>query len=163
FDLLNAGKASVALDFADAAQRSQLVDLLRGADIVIESSRPRALRQFGIEAEAILRDNPRLSWISITAYGRELPQGQWAGYGDDTAVAAGLSALMREATGGSDLFVGDAIADPLAGLHAALAALADQRTGGGSLLAIALHDVVAHCLDFDRPGDPAGRLAEWSE
>lgn len=160
FDLLNAGKASVALDFTDASQRAQLIDLLRGADIVIESARPRALRQLGIEADAILRDNPRLSWVSITAYGRELPQGQWAGYGDDTAVAAGLSALMHEAIG-EDLIVGDAIADPLTGIHAAVAALADQRSGGGSLISVALRDVVAQCIDFDRPFDAAARCAEW--
>src|SRR5581483_10555211 len=66
FELLNAGKRSVVLDFASAQGRAELRALLVNADIVIEGSRPRALRQLGIEAEALIRENPRLTWLSIT-------------------------------------------------------------------------------------------------
>ena len=54
FDLMNAGKESVALDLRTATGRSALNDLLIAADIVIESSRPRALEQMGIFAARIL-------------------------------------------------------------------------------------------------------------
>ncbi len=164
FDLLNAGKRCVALDPRDAGGRAQLRALIGSADIVIEGSRPRALRQLGIDAMQLLRDTPGLSWISITGHGRGEPQENWVAYGDDAAVAAGLSSLMHQATG-LRLFAGDAIADPLTGLHAAVAAWASYREGGGRLLALSLSGVVAHALAFEPPQTDAAlrqRQRRWT-
>jgi hypothetical protein len=152
FDLLNAGKHSVALDLTQASGRAQLRALMAAADIVIEGSRPRALRQLGIGAETLLQEHPGLSWISISGYGRGKPREDWIAYGDDAGVAAGLSQLMVQASG-QRMFCGDAIADPLTGLHAAFAAWASYLDGGGRLISVALRDVVAHCLRFDLPAD----------
>jgi hypothetical protein len=44
------------------------------------------------------------------------------------------------------LFCADAIADPLTGMHAALAAWASYQQGAGGLLSLALCEVVAHCI-----------------
>ena len=163
FDLLNAGKASVALDFASAEGRSHLHSLLHTADIVIESSRPRALRQLGIDAGQILQSNPGLTWISVTGYGRLPPRENWIAYGDDAGVAAGLSAVMRQATG-RRLIVGDAVADPLTGLHAALAGWVGYESGASSMISLALSGVVSHCLGFDRPSHGwKARAAAWTE
>ncbi|NGY04903.1 CoA transferase [Solimonas terrae] len=164
FDLLNAGKRSVALDLQTSRGRAQLRALLLQADIVIEASRPRALRQLGIEADELLRENPGLSWIALSGYGRGEPQEQWIAYGDDAGVAAGLSDTQLRASGDA-VFVGDAIADPLTGLHAALAALASHDAGGGRLIALSLHDVVRRVAGFDAPGDDAAlrdRYRRWT-
>lgn len=157
FDLMNAGKRSVALDFASAQGRAQLRALLLRADIVIESSRPRALRQLGIDAEAIVRERGS-TWIGLSGYGRGEPQEHWIAYGDDAGVAAGLSRVMREVTGQS-LFVGDALADPLTGIHAALLAWASWRGGGGRLIPLSLAGVTRECLQFDLPDSTAGLRA----
>ena len=125
--------------------REQLRQLLLRADIVIEASRPRALRQMNIIAEDIIAQNPALTWVSITGYGRAEPQANWIAFGDDAGVAAGLSQMLFEVTGEA-LFCGDAIADPLTGMHAALAAWASYLRGGGELLDLSLRDVVAHCM-----------------
>ncbi|HSV80652.1 MAG TPA: CoA transferase [Ramlibacter sp.] len=153
FDLLNAGKRSVALDLKTAEGRAGLRRLIAGADIVIEASRPRALRQLGFDAEALVREHG-LSWVSLSGHGRGEPQENWIAYGDDAAVAAGLSALMFRASG-QRLIVGDAIADPLTGLHAALAAWASWRQGGGRLLSLSLVEVVRSCLEFGLPATDA--------
>ncbi|TXH05870.1 MAG: CoA transferase [Nevskiaceae bacterium] len=164
FDRLNAGKRSVALDFTRAEERARLRALIERADIVIEASRPRALRQLGIDAEALIDARPGLTWISLTGYGRGGARENWIAYGDDAGVAAGLTWLMRQATG-ELLFVGDAIADPLTGLHAALAAWATHRAGGGRLLSLSLVDVVRHALQFERPADAEAlraRQRDWA-
>jgi hypothetical protein len=75
-------------------------------------------------------------------------------------VAAGLSALMFQMTG-LPLICGDAIADPLTGMHAALAALASHRSGGGRLLSLPLRDVVAHCIGFARPDGDDELRERW--
>lgn len=148
---LNADKESVALDLRTPGGVACLRRLLERADAVIESARPRALAQLGIDADALIAEG--LVWVSVTGYGRREPEGHWIAYGDDAAAASGLAA----ATGARDapVFCGDAIADPLTGLHAAVAALAHLRAGEGALLELSLRDVTAHCLGLGDSRDGA--------
>jgi len=150
FARLNAGKQELSLDLHTPKGVQALRDLIKSADIVIEASRPRALRQLGIDAEALVTAQPGLTWVSVTGYGRAQPQADWVAFGDDAAVAAGLSALMFTATG-ERLIVGDAIADPLTGMHAALAAWSRHKRGTGGLLSLAMYDVVTHCVQHNSP------------
>lgn len=163
FDRLHHGKRMVALDFASASGRRDLRALIDAADIVIEASRPRALRQLGIDAEALVARRPDLSWISLTAHGRLGPEAEAIGYGDDAGVAAGLSAVMA-AVDGEACFVGDALADPLTGLHASLAAWASWRQGGSRLLSLSLVDVLRHAITRTTSVEPPvlqARAARW--
>lgn len=152
YTLLNQGKASVVLDFADAHDRQALLTLIATADIVIEAARPRALAQLGIHADDILRRAPGLVWITITGHGAVGASADWVGFGDDCAVAAGLSAALHDASGRSG-FVGDAIADPLTGMVAALTAWNAWTSSRGGRLGIAMTDVAAHCLALERAND----------
>ncbi len=149
FDLMHAGHRSVALDFSSDQGRQQLRGLLQAADIVVESARPRALRQLGIEAEKLVEEVPGLTWVGISGYGRSEPEANWVAFGDDAGVAAGLTVATHDA--GAPIFCGDAIADPLTGLHAAVAALASWSAGGGQLLDLSLRNVAAHVLGFGGP------------
>ncbi len=138
FSLLNGNKECTVLE------PREFGDLLAHADVVIEGSRPRALRQLGIDAEAAVRERSGLTWVGLSGHGRAEPAAEWVAFGDDGAAAAGLCA----ATGapGSPSFCGDAVADPLAGLHAAVAALASYHLGGGHLLDVSLAGVVRHLV-----------------
>ncbi|MBS0577882.1 MAG: CoA transferase [Proteobacteria bacterium] len=157
FDLLNEGKASVALDLRAPDGRATLRRLLGCADIIVEASRPRALRQLGIHAEEVLARNPRATWVSITGHGRDEPGANWIAYGDDAGVAGGLSQVLWEASGRA-MFCADAVADPLAGLHAALAAWVGFSQGGGRLYSLALTAVAAHAVRCaGLPGAQAAR------
>jgi hypothetical protein len=129
FDLLNAHKASVSLDLDTREGRAALHALVRAADVVIESSRPRALAQLGIDASAMTSAGRVRVWLSITAHGRRAPHDVRVGFGDDAAVAGGLVAFDR----GSPVFCADAIADPATGLLAA-AAVVDRLLAGGCWL-----------------------------
>jgi crotonobetainyl-CoA:carnitine CoA-transferase CaiB-like acyl-CoA transferase len=158
YDLLNAGKDSVALDLRTADGRETLRRLIARADVVVESARPRALVQLGIDVGEIVARIPGLTWVSITGYGRAEPGGSWVAFGDDAAAAAGLAvatgasaARSGSPSAATPLFCGDAIADPLTGLIAAVAAQEAWRAGGGTLLDVALRDVVAHVLGSQSP------------
>lgn len=144
FDLLNGQKESVALSFRDPGDLGRLTELLSRADIVIESSRPRALGQLGIQAESFVEEHG-VTWVGLTGYGRQEPEAGWVAFGDDAAAAAGLVATAAD---GTPCFCGDAIADPLAGLHAAVASLATWAGGRARLVDISLYGVAAEVRRF---------------
>ena len=151
FALLNARKRSAVLDFADAHDAELLHALLASADVVIESARPRALAQLGIDAESFVAERAGRVWVAITGYGRTDAAPGRVAFGDDAAVAAGAAHAVADDAG--PLFCADAIADPLTGLHAALAAWSSWRSGGGALLDLSLCDVTAHALAFAPTGE----------
>lgn len=128
FARLNGAKRSLVLDLP--RERETLGRLFAAADIVIESARPRVLAQWDFSLAEIFATNPHLVWISITGYGRESARANWVGFGDDVAAAAGL-VIEKD---GAPNFVGDAIADPLAGLAAAASTFACLAAGGGFLV-----------------------------
>jgi crotonobetainyl-CoA:carnitine CoA-transferase CaiB-like acyl-CoA transferase len=140
FDLLNGPKRSVALDLASAAGRRDLRAVLAAADVVIESSRPRALQQLGVDVPDVLGqpEGPRV-WVSITSHGRGPGQGLRVGFGDVAAVAGGLVAGEDAAP----CFLADAVADPLTGLVAAAAVLEALSAGGSWLIDAAMAPMAA--------------------
>ncbi len=145
YNLLNAGKEGAVFDFQNDVSLSELKTLIESADIVIEASRPRALRQLGIIAEDMLTAKPGKVWLSFTAYGRHVDA---IGFGDDIGIAAGLTRVIENAYGPPS-FVGDAIADPLSGLHGALAVWSLWQQGGGVLIDLSMRDVVRYAMGND--------------
>jgi hypothetical protein len=143
YSLLNQRKQCVALNFDDPADMLLLASLIDGADIIIESSRPRALRQLGIDRARAVANGA--TWVGITGYGSSGDAAGRIGFGDDAAVAAGLSTMMEQGWG-TPLLAGDAIADPLTGLYAALGAWAGWSGGGRCLVDLSLRATVAHSM-----------------
>lgn len=143
FDWVNAGKICGTIDFDDL---SRLRALLEAADVVIESSRPSALGRRGLGPDDVTA-RPGRVWVRISGYstGREHPA-----FGDDAAVAGGL--VGRSSDG--PVFCGDAIADPLTGLHATLAVAESLARGGGEVVEVAMAAVAATYAALPQlPGD----------
>ncbi len=133
FDLLNGGKESLALDFKDDSSLKFLRKIVKEADVIVEGSRPRALRQLGVDAETEV-ENGKV-WISITGYGRTGPRSKGVAFGDDAAVSGGL--FLKDPLS----FIADAVADPSAGLLAAVIALSALESEKGWLIDVPLSAV----------------------
>lgn len=143
FARMNAGSEHVSLDFSTVEGRDRLRQLVEDADVVLEASRPRALRHLGLDADELVAAGK--TWLSITARGRS---SDWVGFGDDIAAGAGLLADTVEV-----LPAGDALADPLAGVHSAVAVAAAWGTDRGWLLDLSMHETARLCA---RGEDEAG-------
>ncbi|MGH3641678.1 MAG: CoA transferase [Mycobacterium sp.] len=135
FDWMNGGKLCYEADFDD---NRRLGELLAAADVVIESSRPAALRHRRLGAGDVAARDGRV-WIRITGHGAEGERANWTAFGDDAAVAGGL--VGRSAEG--PVFCGDAIADPLTGMQAALCVAESLARGGGEVVDVAMAAVAA--------------------
>jgi hypothetical protein len=140
FDWLHAGHRSLAADFRTGAGRAALRALLSAADIVIEASRPRALAALGLAPDMISHPDGQV-WLSITGYGRAMPER--VAFGDDAAVAGGLVGWTHGGPAPEPVFCADAIADPLAGVCGALAVARSVAAGGGELIDLSMRDVAA--------------------
>jgi crotonobetainyl-CoA:carnitine CoA-transferase CaiB-like acyl-CoA transferase len=128
---LHRGHDQLSVDFASVEDQRRIRGLVASADVVLEASRPRALGALGLEVAGFLSARPGRTWVSITGYGREGPQSGWVAFGDDAAVAGGLVGRDQQ---GAPVFCADAIADPVTGVLAAVAALASLTVGGGHLI-----------------------------
>lgn len=145
YDWVNSGKLSYAADFD---QPGELSRLLAAADVVIESSRPAALERRGLGHAALPSRDGRI-WLRITGHGTVGDRAHWAAFGDDAAVSGGLVAGTADAP----RFCGDAIADPLTGMHAARAVLESHARGGGEVVELAMSAVAAQYAALPRGGE----------
>ncbi|MFC8435127.1 CoA transferase [Streptomyces sp. NPDC057253] len=137
YDLMHTGHASVTLDLTSPTGVAALRRLVDSADAVLEASRPRAMRHLGIDAEEAVASGT--VWTSITAYGRTGPWQNRVGFGDDVAAGAGLVVWTDQ----GPMPCGDALADPLTGVHAAVATAAALAGDRGCLIDVSMRDVAA--------------------
>ena len=155
FDLLNGGKASVALDFSSSDGRARLRALVDSADIVVTSARARAFEQLGLSPHDV--PGTDRVWVAVTAYGWDVDR---IGFGDDVAASVGLVAW-----GDDDVprFACDAVADPLCGLLAAEAALAAAVAGGRWFVDASLAGAAGRGVPVARPAVAAEAVeGGWS-
>jgi crotonobetainyl-CoA:carnitine CoA-transferase CaiB-like acyl-CoA transferase len=143
FDWLHAGHRSLCVDFGTRDGQTALAALLEVADVVIEASRPRALAAAGLAPDMIAH-RPGQVWLSISGYGRSVPER--VAFGDDAAVAGGLVGWTaiggyRGSSPREPVFCADAIADPLTGACGALAVALSLAAGGGELIDLPMREV----------------------
>ncbi|MGI9622243.1 MAG: CoA transferase [Acidimicrobiales bacterium] len=135
---LNATKQVVELDMGSAVGQAELRGWVERADIVLEASRPRAMQGFGIQPGDHIEAGG--IWCSITGYGRTGPWSNRVAFGDDAAAAGGLTTFVD----GEPWFIGDATADPIAGVTATAGVLALWNESSGGMVDVAMRDAVAH-------------------
>jgi crotonobetainyl-CoA:carnitine CoA-transferase CaiB-like acyl-CoA transferase len=145
------GKHSVVLDLEDAAERARLVDLVRGADVLIESSTPGELAAIGLGPDDLMQVNPSLVYVSVTPFGQSGPE-----------ATSPATDLTLSAAGGLMNMQGDRDRPPLpvgfpeASCHGAVQAAADailalyerDRSGRGQHLDTSMQAAVVWTLLF---------------
>ncbi len=162
---INRNKRSVVLDFNDPTDLRLAQELTVRADIIIENFKPGGLKRFGLDYEAVRRQNPGIIYASIsgfgTAQGASLP-----GYDLIVQAVSGLMSMTGDPDGPA-YRSGIAVFDVMAGLHAAIGILAAlnhrNRTGEGqhvevSLLASALSGLVNHTSAYVAGGVVPNRM-----
>ncbi len=153
-DLLRSGQKSVMFD---PKNLEFLHALIASADIVISASRPRGLTSLGLDPQSWLASKAAGVWVQLSAYGSTEAQANWIGFGDDTAMAAGLVRWID----GIPIPIADAIADPLTGIHAAVGAVGLAQRGGSHLIELALADVASATVSDSPVPDPIYLNGAW--
>ncbi|MFP6624567.1 MAG: CoA transferase, partial [Myxococcota bacterium] len=90
------GKRSVVLDLESAEERARFVELVRTADVLIESFTPGTLDGLGLGSDALCRENPQLVHVSVTPFGECVPDAASEATDLILAAAGGLLAMMGD-------------------------------------------------------------------
>jgi crotonobetainyl-CoA:carnitine CoA-transferase CaiB-like acyl-CoA transferase len=143
FHTYNRNKRSITLDIKHADDVAALKALARDADIMIQNLRPGIVDEVGIGADAMLRENPRLIYCSIWAFGASGPLRLAPGF-DPLLQAFGAVMTMTGRPDDPPTFCAPAINDKATGMWCvigALAALAQRaRTGKGCVIDTSLFE-----------------------
>ncbi|MGI9598538.1 MAG: CaiB/BaiF CoA transferase family protein [Acidimicrobiales bacterium] len=87
---MNAGKRGLSLDLSKPASRDVVHDLVRWADVVLESFSPKAMTGFGYDYRSLRRVKPDLVMLSSCIMGQTGPYTSLAGYGTMAAAISGF-------------------------------------------------------------------------
>ncbi|MPY95107.1 MAG: CoA transferase [Acidimicrobiia bacterium] len=90
FNNMNAGKLGLALDLSKPGSREVFHDLVRWADIVLESFSPRAMRSWGLDYDSLRQVKPDLLMASSCLLGQTGPHAGLAGFGTMAAAVSGF-------------------------------------------------------------------------
>ncbi len=141
--MVNRNKKSVALNFRNKRGKQVFLQLVRDADVIIESFRPGAAERWGIGYAAIRALNPRIVYCSLSGYGQSGPYKDRAGHDLNYIALAGLLAV-NGVVGGPPIPPGVQVADLSGGMLAAISILAAlvgrAKTGTGQYLDVSLFD-----------------------
>ncbi len=144
---INRGKRSLVLDLRTPQAVETYLDLVRGADVVIEAMRPGGLERRGLGYEKLREVNPRIVFCTISGYGMTGPYAElpshgvaydvWAGLVKPEITEDGFAAIPEHPSMGIH-------AGPLFGALGVLAGVIRARdTGEGCRLEIAQSDAAA--------------------
>ena len=140
---LNRNKRSVVLDLRKAEDRAALLDLIRGADVVVNNFRAGVMERMGLGHDELERINPRLIYAVGTGFGLT---GPYAHKGGQDVLAQAMSGVMARRSNETDPLAVHAttFADYCAGMHLVqgvlLALLQREKTGRGQQVSVSLLD-----------------------
>ncbi|MDO4921382.1 MAG: CaiB/BaiF CoA-transferase family protein [Phascolarctobacterium sp.] len=141
---LNRNKKSVTLDLKSETGKQAFLELVKTADVVVESYRPGVLQKLGVDYAAASKVNPKIIYCSLTGYGKKGPLAKQADHDIGYVSLAGITAMSGE-PGGKPAIPGVLMADMNAALAAGMSIMIAlrhaQATGEGQEIDISLYNV----------------------
>jgi crotonobetainyl-CoA:carnitine CoA-transferase CaiB-like acyl-CoA transferase len=145
---VNRGKKSLTLDLKKKEGVDIYVDLVRGADVVIEAMRPGSLEKLGLGYKTLREVNPKVVFCNISGYGMTGPYRDMPSHGIAYDTWAGVVAPAYDDEGFCyiDEHVSLGInAGPMIGALGVLASVIRAReTGEGCMIELAQSDSAAY-------------------
>jgi len=143
---LRAGKQVVTLDLKAPEGLAQALDLVAGADALIEGNRPGVMERLGLGPAECAARNPRLVYGRMTGWGQDGPLAQAAGHDLNYVALTGLLSLSAR-PGERPILPPTVVGDATGALGLAFGiacGLVEARASGrGRVVDAAIVDVVA--------------------
>lgn len=140
----NGGKRSLSVDLATPEGREIILDLVAGADVVLDNLRPGGLASRDIEPDALCAVHPQLIWLSVSGFGADGPGAQRRAVDQIIQAESGIVAATGPPSGPgwrAGFHVVDHAAAHVIVAKVLAALLSRERTGRGSRLMQSLYQV----------------------
>lgn len=160
FHYLNGNKKSLTLDLKTDEGRKVFLDLARGYDVILDSSRPGTMEKMGLGYDQIKEVNPKIIFCSISGFGQSGPYKAKAAHDLNIIGLSGVLDMTGE-QGGPPVMPAVQIADIGSALYACIAVLLAiierERKGTGQYIDISMMDsaisfLSIHAADFFTTG-----------
>lgn len=160
----NRDKKSVMLNLKEATEQRRAMDLIKHADVVIESFRPGVTKRLGISYEEIIKEKPDIVYCSLSGYGQEGEMSHLGSHDINYMALSGVLSQFKD-DGGKPVQPSTTMADLVGGIAASesiiAALLQKERTGKGTYIDLALADAAVtlmtnHVLIESATGKPNG-------
>ncbi len=157
FMALNSNKRSIALDLKNDDDKSTMRDLLNTADIFIHNVRLKAIQKLGFAPDQIRAINPDIIYIHCVGFGSDGPYDGLQAYDDVIQATSGVATLSGRVDGtGQARYIPSLIADKVAGMHGAQAALAAYihklKTGEGQFVEVPMFEAFTKFMMLEHLG-----------
>lgn len=167
FHALNRNKKSLSLNLKTEKGREIFRQLVKEADVLVESFRPGVMDRLGVGYESLKEINPRLIYCAITGYGQDGPYAHLPGHDINYLSYAGMLDLQG-VRGGPPFVPAVQVADIgggalMAGMGILMALLARDRTGKGQFVDISMMDGVISWMPVLSDFLATGRLPRRGE
>ncbi|MEH7178184.1 CaiB/BaiF CoA transferase family protein [Neobacillus vireti] len=96
FSSLNRNKKSITIDLKSEKGKEIFLELVKTADVLVESFRPGVMERLGLGYETLKALNPKLIYCAITGYGQTGPYAKLPGHDLNYISYAGLLDLQGE-------------------------------------------------------------------
>jgi crotonobetainyl-CoA:carnitine CoA-transferase CaiB-like acyl-CoA transferase len=130
---LNRNKRSVVLDLKSPRDQAVLAQLVKTADVLVHSLRPKAAQKLKLGYADVSAVNPDIIYCGAYGFGAEGPYRDKAAYDDIIQAGSGLASLHIDARG-EPAYMPTVLCDKLSGqaiAYSVLAALLQRERGGG--------------------------------
>jgi formyl-CoA transferase len=164
---VNRNKKNLCLDLRKPEGREILLRLAGTADVFVENFKKGTLASWGCGYEDLRAVSPEIVYVSITGFGQYGPYSHLPGYDPTAQAMSGFMHLNAQDDAAMPLKAPIFLADEIAGLHGAMAAMAAllyrERSGTGQHIDISLLDaMIDSCTGLHTlaaRGVPTPRLA----
>ena len=163
-------KKSLALDFRKNGAIDILKELIKKADVLIESFRPGTLEKMGFSVEELHKLQPKLIILRVSGFGQNGPYSPRPGFGTLVEGMSGFAHRNGE-VGGDPLLPPLALADMISGLYGSsaimMAIYARDKHEFGQVIDLSLLDAMVSVLgpeaiDYQITGKPKPRVGNGS-
>jgi crotonobetainyl-CoA:carnitine CoA-transferase CaiB-like acyl-CoA transferase len=138
----NRGKRSIALDLKKPEAMDVIRQLASKSDVLVQNFRPGAMERLGLSADAALKLNPRLIYVSISGVGDEGPYAKKRIYDPMIQALSGLADIQSEQKTQRPQMIRTILADKTTSIFAAQAITAAlyerEKTGKGQHIRMSL-------------------------
>lgn len=144
FHSLNRNKRSMSLDLKVEKNKEIFIDLVKTADVLVESFRPGVMDRLGLGYEELKKHNPKLIYCAITSYGQTGPYKDIPGHDINFLSYSGLLELQGEQNRkpvSSSVQIGDIGGGSLMATIGILVSIIEaQKSGKGQFIDISMLD-----------------------